>query len=95
MWKVLRAILRAEPNAAPGRDLRPDMSRKTKDGSFLDKLAALGLIEGGLPLVSEPGDDKRPVPFRKHYRLTDAGRKAAEFGECLQTYGTEPKKAGA
>jgi hypothetical protein len=81
-WKLLRCIVRAEAadrRSVPGRELRLDFSRATRDGTFLDRLVEKGLIavDGKAPKPAPgPGSDGRPEPaqFRTHYRLTDLGR---------------------
>ena len=69
-WRVLRQVLRSR-RPAPGGTLRLDMSRRTKDGVFLDVLVQFGLL-----CVVTPGD----TPFDATYTLTDRGKHAAEFG---------------
>jgi hypothetical protein len=90
-WKVLRALVR-EP-ALNGRALRNyDYSRRSQDGTFLDDLCAAGLIEHTGETVPVDHTDRaaarRPVQFRQVYRLTAAGRVAAEYGE----YEREPNR---
>lgn len=70
-WRVLRAVVRAKGKPVHGRILRLDMSRKTKDGTFLVRL-----VENGLLVVSRAADD----PFEATYVLTPPGKEAAEFG---------------
>jgi hypothetical protein len=84
-WRLLRALLRADTPLSGLEMRRREPIRGTKDGTFLDDLVRLGLIEA----VGEPEADKpasawsKPVPvqFRTRYRLTDLGRHAAEYGE--------------
>ena len=82
-WQVLRAVLRAEAAGEPalGRQLRLSPTRNTKDGTFLDKLVAGGLlVRVGKPVPASPLRDE-PEPFRVRYKLTGLGRYAAEYGE--------------
>lgn len=69
-WRVLRQALRAR-RPPPGRTLRLDRSRRTRDGSFLTALIRRGLLR-----VVRPGE----TPFDSTYALTDRGRHAAEYG---------------
>lgn len=69
-WRILRQVLRGR-KPTPGTQLRLDMSRRTKDGTFLTDLVRLGLLQ-----VAEPGG----TPFAATYTLTDLGRHAAEYG---------------
>ena len=80
-WKVLRAAKRAQPGAAIGRDLRVVPTRQTKDGTFLDRLVEIGLLEvrSGSPVAAISDDE--PLQFRQKYALTEMGERAAEFGE--------------
>jgi hypothetical protein len=82
-WQVLRAVVRAEAaGLLPiGRDLRLVRSRTTRDGSFLTRLVADGLLaEKGKPEpVGEDPDEA--APLRRRYVLTALGRTAAEYGE--------------
>jgi hypothetical protein len=81
-WKVLRALVR--DGELSGKDLRYyDYGRRTQDGAFLDELCSLGLIEPtGATIEAADGKMARKSPqFRRIYRLTDAGRFAAEYGE--------------
>lgn len=88
-WQLLRVIVRVEKEkrVPTGRELRVSMSRKTKDGSFLDDLVSRGLISVAAkaqPLVAGASQKERSEPeqFRARYKLTDKGRHAAEYGEC-------------
>lgn len=76
-WQVLRAVLRAR-RPVPGRALRLNMSRNTKDGAFLDGLVTAGLLAAE-PLRSPDPDD--PPAFQQAYTITPLGRQAAEYGE--------------
>jgi hypothetical protein len=85
-WIRLRMLVREPGGTLTGRKLRFVPSRRTKDGTFLDKLVETGLLE----VVSvDPKPDKSSgegsymtaVQFRTHYKLTDLGKKAAEYGE--------------
>lgn len=84
-WQVLRTLLRAgEP--LPGYQLRLDMSRRTRDGSFLTDLAAMGLVAAvtttALPAPRpEWMPSTPPAPFLTLYTLTPLGEYAAEHGE--------------
>jgi hypothetical protein len=71
-WKMLRVIARG-PNPVTGRNIRAvDFTRKTKDGTFLKRLAEVGLIA----CATQHRD-----PFESAYVLTDLGAHAAEYGE--------------
>lgn len=87
LWQSLRVLVRANGNAVRGHDLRLSPRRATKDGSFLTRLVEAGLLTQEMPLVSDPRDAKKPLPFRYQYRLTEKGAAAAEFGECVQEFG--------
>ena len=84
-WQLLRTALRAEAAGTPalGRELRVSMARRTKDGTFLDKLVAEGLLAVAEPPA--PPDPavrtEEPAQFRARYRLTEMGKFAAEYGE--------------
>jgi hypothetical protein len=71
-WQVLRAIKRSGSRPVIGKVLRLDMSRRTKDGTFLTKL-----VEEGFLAIAEDHDN----PFEAKYKLTDLGLNAAEYGE--------------
>ncbi len=88
-WQLLRVIVRAEKEkrVPTGRELRVSMSRKTKDGTFLDDLVSRDLIaiaEKAPHLTTGASQQERSEPeqFRTLYKLTDKGRHAAEYGEC-------------
>ncbi len=72
-WKVLRAVARAKGKPVAGTKLRLDMSRRTKDGSFLT-----ALVQGQLLDRVTGAADK---PFEATYVLTATGKEAAEYGE--------------
>jgi len=80
-WQLLRKLVRAG-KPLPGRELRMEMSRRTKDGSFLTRLVEFGLLEVVSLLPVAETDKKYPPAqeFRTVYRLTDAGKHAAEHG---------------
>ena len=80
-WKVLRAAKRAQPGPIIGRELRVVPKRQTKDGTFLDSLVEIGLLEvrPGTPVAAVT--DEEPLQFRQKYALTEMGERAAEFGE--------------
>lgn len=87
-WQVLRILARAAPGSVVGRELRLDMSRRTKDGTFLDEMVRVGLIEVAEAPAPQPVSLTRriyskpePKQFRVLYRLTAMGRHAAEYGE--------------
>ncbi|MDB5311839.1 MAG: hypothetical protein JWO38_6041, partial [Gemmataceae bacterium] len=61
---------RPDPPARPGRTLRLEMNRRTRDGSFLTTLVRQGLLE-----VVTAGE----TPFDATYRLTERGKHAAEY----------------
>jgi hypothetical protein len=71
-WQTLRALARSRKPVL-GRDLRVAWTRQTKGGTFLLELVRIGLLE----VVGE----NQPRPFDSLYKLTDAGKHAAEFGE--------------
>lgn len=70
-WRVLRAVLRGRGRPVAGVELRMDLTRKTKDGSFLVVLVDLGLLAV---------KNAAPDPFAAKYVLTETGRHAAEYG---------------
>lgn len=70
-WRVLRTLVRAKGRPVVGSKLRLEMSRLTKDGSFLTTLVRDGLLK-----VAAPAD----TPFTATYTLTDLGKEAAEYG---------------
>src|SRR4051812_19662409 len=70
-WRVLRHVVRKKGRPVHGRDLRLEMSRKTKDGSF-----RTALVRQGLLVVEAEGE----TPFESTYRLTELGKHAAEYG---------------
>lgn len=77
-WRVLRLAMRVNDDngrqGCDGRSLRIDMSRKTKDGSFLTRLVDRGLLQ----IVKKAPDDG--TPFDATYAVTPGGEKAAEYG---------------
>ena len=99
MWQQLRFALRAELSSEPfplGRELRLVPSRNTKDGTFLDDLVEMGLLEvaakpAPLSASATSAERRAPVQFRTRYRLTDLGRHAAEYGEYDQRYEPTPQ----
>jgi hypothetical protein len=83
-WQQLRFLLRAEATGEYpiGRELRLKLTRRTKNGMFLDDLVAAGLIEVSADAAPRPsGGEGEPRQFRTRYRLTNLGRQAAEYGE--------------
>lgn len=86
-WQALRVLVRANNEPVTGKALRLSPSRRTKDGTFLDRLVDMGLLE---VTGEEPPTEKtarKPKQFRTLYRLTALGLHAAEYGECQQEYG--------
>jgi hypothetical protein len=83
-WQVLRAALRSK-KPPTGLELRVVPNRVTKDGTFLDKLVGDGLLEvvvvEPLPKGATDEEKRRPAQFRTRYKLTEKGRRAADFGE--------------
>ena len=71
-WQALRAVARSR-KPVPGSDLRIAWTRQTRDGSFLTELVRVELLE-----VVDLVEGK---PFDSRYKLTEAGKYAAEFGE--------------
>ena len=89
-WQILRALVRAAGKPLTGKELRLWPSRRTKDGTFLDALVSMGVLE---VVALRPEDEKtrrKPQQFRTLYKLTPKGEQAAEYGECEQTYGAAP-----
>lgn len=86
-WKILRALVRE--GELSGKALRQyHYARRTQDGTFLDELCDLGLIEPTGRSVDATADRelaRKPAQFRRMYKLTDAGRLAAEYGEYEYT----------
>lgn len=82
-WQQLRRIKRANGQPVPGRAVRVKPSRWTKSGEFLNELVAAGLIvrAGAVPPESTASFRLPAEPFRFSYLLTEAGERAAEFGE--------------
>lgn len=81
-WAMLRFILRECAAGKPptGKAVRwVNPSRRTKDGAFLGRWEAAGLVER-----VEPGPDV----WSTTWKLTTLGERAAEFGEY------EPKGEG-
>lgn len=72
MWQTLRILTRTTAPAR-GRELRVAPTRATKDGTFLDNLAAAAglLVRHG---------KAAPSPFDSSYKLTKLGEHAAEYG---------------
>ncbi len=70
-WRVLREVGRSKKPVV-GSKLRLEMTRRTKDGSFLTNLVHQGLlkIEG-----------KAKDPFEATYTLSERGKHAAEYGQ--------------
>ncbi len=91
-WQVLRAIKRGNGEPVAGYTLRIGMSRRTKDGSFLGDLFAMGLIDSHPAPYHEPEHASKPVAFRLYYTLKPLGEHAAEYGECEQGYGADKGK---
>lgn len=69
-WRVIRQVLRTR-KPSTGHSLRLDMSRRTKDGTFLD-----GLVHWDLLQLVSAGD----TPLDSTYALTERGKYAAEYG---------------
>ena len=88
-WQLLRLTLRAElakEQPPLGSELRIAPTRATKDGTFLDRMVAAGLIAVAvkappLPAGASEREKGLPVQFRTRYKLTEVGRHAAEYGE--------------
>lgn len=84
-WQTLRVLVRNKNRPLPGRALRVVPSRATKDGTFLDELVQIGLLEvvtAAAPASPKAiGEARAPAQFRTTYRLTERGKDAAEFGE--------------
>lgn len=74
-WQALRAALRyyKQGKHPTGDQLRAYKSAASKDGLFLEKLVAWGLLR----VVEE----SKLGPLDSTYRITVAGGHAAEFGE--------------
>jgi hypothetical protein len=72
-WQVLRAVKRSR-KPPTGRELRLSPTRGTKDGTFLNVLVQLGLLD------RLSGSEKDP--FAATYAITERGKHAAEYGEC-------------
>jgi hypothetical protein len=92
-WQLLRALKRSK-RPLTGMELRVSPSRTTKDGTFLDRLVAEGLLKAvgvdPLPEGASGAEARRPVQFRTRYRLTEKGEHAAEFGEYEREARTSP-----
>ena len=69
-WRVLRQVLRSK-KPSPGSSLRLEMTRRTKDGTFLEPLVRLGLLK-----IAARGK----TPHDSTYTITDRGEHAAEYG---------------
>ena len=69
-WRVLRQVSRSKKPSL-GSSLRLEMSRRTKDGSFLTDLVKQGLLKI---------ETKAKDPFEAYYSLTERGKHAAEYG---------------
>jgi hypothetical protein len=80
-WQLLRLIARGGNAPLLGKALRLDWSRRTKDGTFLDDLVDMGLLEVVTPGEVEKTYPFRPAQFATTYRLTAEGERAAEYGE--------------
>ncbi len=76
-WRVLRTVGRSK-KPVPGIQLRLEMTRRTKDGSFLTWLVDMGLLEIAEGRKTGRGDGG---PFELTYTLTDLGHQAAEYGQ--------------
>lgn len=94
-WQILRLMLRCD-GPSKGSELRITKSRRTMDGTFLDALVRVGLIEA--VGVEEPPDPRpgfapsaKPVQFRTLYRLTPKGEHAAEWGEFERAPNPQPR----
>lgn len=75
-WKALRACLRdggRKGLPVVGRKLRIDPTPGTVNGLFLTALVSFGLLER----VDGTADE----PLEATYRLTEAGKHGAEYGE--------------
>lgn len=96
-WKGLRFILRDE-NIALGYDIRwkgMGPNRKNKDGKFLEEWIRRGWIEewNKAPFTCARLPFGTPEPFKKFYRLTEVGKKVAEFGEYEMEFNPNAKLA--
>ena len=69
-WRVLRQVARTR-KPSDGQSLRLEMTRRTKDGTFLTDLVRQGLLE-----INAKGK----TPFEARYQLTERGKHAAEYG---------------
>jgi hypothetical protein len=86
---MLRYLVRAEAagQTPTGRELRLVPTRATKDGTFLDRLVARGLLAvTAKPTPPARGREHEPAQFRTRYKLTELGRSAAEYGEYEQAH---------
>ena len=70
-WQILRAVLHAGGKPVPGSSLGLTPPRRTRYAKQLDDLIAAGLLV-------RTGPEDKPLACR--YRLTEAGRYAAEYG---------------
>src|SRR5262245_60006861 len=97
-WQLLRSLLRAESAGKPpplGSEVRTHHTRKTRDGTFLDRLIDEGLLEVAKEAPpaaarARTGEKLAPMQFRRRYRLTAVGRHAAEYGEYDRPYSPKP-----
>lgn len=72
-WQILRVLVRNDNKPLTGRELRVNMTRRTKDGTFLTNLCDKGLLRCTKHAVD---------PFKGEYQLMPLGEHAAEWGEC-------------
>jgi hypothetical protein len=85
-WRILRCVKRAKGKPVLGSALRLDMSRRTKDGQFLNKIVGDGLLE-----VKDADKD----PFKATYGITELGNEAAEYGVYDVPWETLKARLGA
>lgn len=88
--RFLRALLRHNDRGVcpTGNALRAEfMSRNSRTPGFYD----FYLVEGLMEVVGEPEPGRDIVRLRDHYRLTDAGRYAAEYGVYEKEIGAPAK----
>ena len=96
VWQILRTAKRSR-RPLTGSELRIIPNRISKDGTFLDKLVEEGLLEvvgsDPLPKGATKEERRRPVQFRKRYKLTKKGDHAAEYGEYDREVRRPPQDA--
>lgn len=83
MWQALRVVKRSTSGEVYGFHMRWDLSRRTRDGSFLINLVNVGLLK-----VTKSHPDN---PFMAKYRLTELGKVAAEYGQAELPLGSTKK----